>query len=329
MDPLIFQQIDIDHYIGGVIEGMPGAQRGPVPILRMFGVTNEGNSVCAHIHGFLPYFFVPAPLAFHDVHCTIFRQELNKVLMDDLRSNRDNVQEAVLAVDVCQRSSMYGFYFNEKTDFLRITLALPKLVAPARRLINTISVPPFGQILYQMFEANIDFEVRFMVDTGVVGCNWVELPAGKYTLRNWFQNQQNGISPTTASTVSGGGGASGNRPHPQTKCQLEVDISYEDFISHPAEGEWQKIAPLRILSFDIECAGRKGVFPEAERDPVIQIANVVVYQGERDAFVSNVFTLGDCGAIAGSDVREFKDKNKGKEENEAQLLQVSTHVLLN
>jgi DNA polymerase delta subunit 1 len=150
MDPLIFQQIDIDHYIGGVIEGMPGAQRGPVPILRMFGVTNEGNSVCAHIHGFLPYFFVPAPLAFHDVHCTIFRQELNKVLMDDLRSNRDNVQEAVLAVDVCQRSSMYGFYFNEKTDFLRITLALPKLVAPARRLINTISVPPFGQILYQV-----------------------------------------------------------------------------------------------------------------------------------------------------------------------------------
>ena len=36
-----------------------------------------------------------------------------------------------------------------------------------------------------------------------------------------------------------------------------------------------------------------------------------------------------CAAIAGSDVREFKDKNKGKEENEAQLLQVSTHVLLN
>lgn len=42
-------------------------------------------------------------------------------------------------------------------------------------------------------------------------------------------------------------------------CQYEVDIGWTDFISHPAEGEWQRIAPLRVLSFDIECAGRKGV----------------------------------------------------------------------
>ena len=49
-------------------------------------------------------------------------------------------------------------------------------------------------------------------------------------------------------------------------------------LSYPAEGEWQKIAPLRVLSFDIECAGRKGIFPEAEKDQVIQIANMVVVQ---------------------------------------------------
>ena len=149
-DPLVFQQIDIDHCIGGVVPGMPGAQGAPVPILRMFGVTMEGNSVCAHIHGFLPYFFVPAPLGFRDEHCTKFRKELNNVIMGDLRSNHDNVQEAVLAVEICQKSSIYGFYFNEKTNFLKITLTLPKLIAPARRLISSINVPPFGQIQYQV-----------------------------------------------------------------------------------------------------------------------------------------------------------------------------------
>ena len=40
------------------------------------------------------------------------------------------------------------------------------------------------------------------------------------------------------------------------------------------------MAPLRILSFDIECAGRKGIFPEANVDPVIQIANMVTRQGK-------------------------------------------------
>lgn len=41
--------------------GMPGQSQGKVPIIRMFGVTDSGNSVCCHIHGFAPYFYVPAP----------------------------------------------------------------------------------------------------------------------------------------------------------------------------------------------------------------------------------------------------------------------------
>ncbi len=43
-------------------------------------------------------------------------------------------------------------------------------------------------------------------------------------------------------------------------------------------GNWSKLAPFRILSFDIECAGRKGHFPEPEHDPVIQIANMITVQ---------------------------------------------------
>lgn len=37
---------------------------------------------------------------------------------------------------------------------------------------------------------------------------------------------------------------------------------WSDVISHPPEGQWQRIAPLRVLSFDIECAGRKGLSAE-------------------------------------------------------------------
>ena len=65
------------------------------------------------------------------------------------------------------------------------------------------------------------------------------------------------------------------------------------------------MAPLRILSFDIECQGRKGYFPEAERDPVIQIANSLsVYGDERNGgpIVQNVFTLKGCLPIVGAQV---------------------------
>lgn len=83
--------------------------------------------------------------------------------------------------------------------------------------------------------------------------------------------------------------------------QLEVDVSYTDIIAHKSEGEWNKIAPLRILSFDIECQGRKGHFPEAEKDPVIQIANSLTAYGSGEV-LQNVFTLKGCLPIVGSQV---------------------------
>jgi DNA polymerase delta subunit 1 len=70
-------------------------------------------------------------------------------------------------------------------------------------------------------------------------------------------------------------------PHErQSNCQIEAEIGYRDLIAHKPEGEWAKMAPLRILSFDIECAGRKGIFPEADMDRVIQIANIVTRYGK-------------------------------------------------
>jgi DNA polymerase delta subunit 1 len=71
---------------------------------------------------------------------------------------------------------------------------------------------------------------------------------------------------------------------------------------HQAEGKWNKIAPLRVLSLDIECQGRKGHFPEAEKDPVIQIANALTVYGDKMPAVQNVFTLKGCLPIVGAQV---------------------------
>lgn len=74
-----------------------------------------------------------------------------------------------------------------------------------------------------------------MVDTNILGCVWIELPPNKWYLRT---------STSSHTKVS--------------RCQIECDVSWEDFISHAPEGEWGDVAQFRIHSFDIECAGRKG-----------------------------------------------------------------------
>ena len=101
-------------------------------------------------------------------------------------------------------------------------------------------------------------------------------------------------------------------PHRErhSNCQIEAWVSYRDLIAHPCDGEWAKMAPLRILSFDIECAGRKGIFPEATQDPVIQIANVVTRYGEDKPFVRNVFCMDTCSQIVATKIFSFDAEQK-------------------
>lgn len=281
-DNLVFQQLDIDHYTGEPMSGMPGSQLAPVPIMRMYGVTMEGNSVCCHVHGFTPYFYVTVPLNFTEPSCNELKANLNKAILEDQRSGKDTVKEGVLEVRLVKARSIMYYKGDYDITFARVSVALPKLIAASKRLIERTPTS-FGLMDPSFYETNIDFDIRFMVDTSVVGCSWIELPPGKWSIRT----KDKGVKPVS-------------------RCQIEADVAWNEFIAHQPEGEWSKVAPFRILSFDIECAGRKGVFPEPNHDPVIQIASMVIRQGEPEPFVRNVFTLNTCAPIVGSQVLSFK-----------------------
>eukprot|EP00049_Salpingoeca_infusionum_P016898 m.351100 g.351100 ORF g.351100 m.351100 type:complete len:1070 (+) comp16170_c1_seq1:68-3277(+) len=287
-DTLSFQQMDLESYIGDAMPGMPGPKSGKLQIFRLFGVNENGNSVMLHVHGFVPYLYCPAPTGFKEDMLEDFTRELDRQVKAQSSQAKD-VPRVVLAAEIVQKQSIYGFHSSGKRPFLRIYVVQQRFIATTRRVLENgnVTLPGVGQLACTIFESNLELNLRFMVDTGIVGCNWIELPAGKFKLR-----------PESMKT---------------SNCQYECDIGFSDLISHPAEDEWSKIAPLRILSFDIECAGRKGVFPEPEKDPVIQIANMVQVQGQKKPFVRNVFTLKSCAAIAGSQVHSF--------EREADLLE--------
>jgi DNA polymerase delta subunit 1 len=89
-----------------------------------------------------------------------------------------------------------------------------------------------------------------MIDNQIVGMSWIEVKKDSYYVRPL--KMQN------------------------TTCQLELDIpNYKNIKCHKnCEGEYSKVAPMRILSFDIECSADRGKFPTADKDPVIQIANI-------------------------------------------------------
>lgn len=92
------------------------------------------------------------------------RQEaLDQAVKKDMRSNPDNIQEAVLGVELVYKQSMYGYGGKDKLPFLKITVAVPKLIAPCKRLLEQDSVYTFFTHHYKAFESNIDFDIRYVM----------------------------------------------------------------------------------------------------------------------------------------------------------------------
>lgn len=186
------------------------------------------------------------------------------------------------------RENIYGFQGNQKSPYLKITVTNPKYINRLRTTIEHGNANYKG--LWKGVDGgiltfdNIQYTLRFMIDTSVTGMCWVEVPAGKYDLVPQYDRQSN--------------------------CQIEAHCHYRDLVALGHDGEWAKMAPLRILSFDIECAGRKGVFPEPNTDPVIQIANVVNIYGEDKPFIRNVFVLDTCSNIVNTKVYEHTSEEK-------------------
>ena len=87
----------------------------------------------------------------------VYRSGLNTALINDLKNNRENLVDAVLNVELMNKSTMYGYqvgskgnlnlmpcssflslYFqnNQSQPFLKVTLAVPRLIAASKRLLE-------------------------------------------------------------------------------------------------------------------------------------------------------------------------------------------------
>ncbi len=289
-DSMLINWIDIDSYVSRYPllrnpsgEAILGSTDGPVPVIRFFGVDEGGSSVAVNVHGFTPYFYCDPPAGeLTESLLLMFKASLEFAVSHNKRGyEAKDVVRHILSIEVVDRQSIYGYTAVASREMLLIEVAVPSLVDAARTVLTSGSFRcgDFPERSYQTYESKLAYELRYMVDNGVVGCNWVELIGGTYSQRD---------------------------PRSQaTRAQREFDVSYNRLVSHPTKTH-SKIGKHRILSFDIECMGRKGIFPEPKFDPVIQICNVIHTVGDN---VSNVkktaFVLKGCSPIPGVNVVTF------------------------
>ena len=163
-------------------------------------------------------------------------------------------EEAIIKIEVVDRFSVMN-YQTKSQKFLKIFVTHPKFV-PQLRTIFEKGIGLEGKDIFSevTYESNLPYALRFMIDNEIGGMTWIRIEKGQWRIRDQRKKT--------------------------TRCQIEFDVhNYTHIKSLPCEGKYSKIAPLRILSFDIECSAEKGRFPQPKTDEVIQIANIVKIYG--------------------------------------------------
>ncbi|MDD4580387.1 MAG: 3'-5' exonuclease, partial [Methanothrix sp.] len=190
------------------------------PLVQLFGTTPEGKSVTCRAAGFRPYFYAG----------------VDEKLLESAKSE---FLALGLDAEVAERFEPIGFQTAPKR-MLRITTHDPKEVRVLREKAKEVAG------VKAVYETDILFKNRFLIDTSLGGMSWVDAPLPEWT-----------AGSEAAPTV--------------------------DFQSlHPVEHEAN--APLRFMSFDIECLPDHGEMPKAEVSPVILISMAFSppYQGNSD-----------------------------------------------
>ena len=156
---------------------------------------------------FDPYFYVPCPRGFATEDLEPFTNHLNVRVYNHPHTQtlkflcRKFQGVTMLHEQNLSRNKVFGVIRETRPSTSSGSLQSTQEICPKFE-ISTLQVrqvaPPYlptrvferGQCSYRdlfgavvpTFESNIAYTLRFMIDTKVVGMNWIEVPAGNYTL---------------------------------------------------------------------------------------------------------------------------------------------------
>ncbi len=189
------------------------------PLVQLFGTTPEGKNVTARVAGFRPYFYAGAKEGM-------------------LEEAKKNLLALALEIEEVERFEPIGYQTTPRKMF-KITTVDPKEVRSLRERVRDI------RGIKAVYETDILFKNRFLIDQNLGGMGWVEAP-----FPGWVSGQDAPLINTT-------------------------DL-------HPVQHDAN--APLRFMSFDIECLPNHGEMPMAEVSPVILISMAFhpEYQSQKD-----------------------------------------------
>ena len=194
------------------------------PVIRIFGKTEQGKTIVAYDDSFIPYFYI------------LPKREKTE---DVIKIIKDN--EKIRKIREVKRFLSIG-YHKKKETLLQVFTKIPKDVVALREEFSSIP------LVKNIYEADILFKYRYMVDKNLHGMDWVEIDGT------------------------------------QEKSKIIKAPVFKIKKIRPLKNI-KKNAPLRYLSFDIESVTKdKERMVDGKKDPIIMISLAFdpAWRGKKD-----------------------------------------------
>ncbi|GAB7337155.1 hypothetical protein MBLNU457_g2548t1 [Dothideomycetes sp. NU457] len=224
---------ELDPPLWGDISG-PSQKNAPqVPIIRVFGATETGQKVCAHIRGAFPYLYLEynGSLAKQDVDAYIqtLRVSIDHALAVSYRRNSYDGRAVFVAhISLVKGVPFFGYQVGYKY-FLKVYILNPMNMT---RLADLLHQGAIMKRSFQPYESHLQYLLQWMCDFNLYGCAYIDTnkpffrsPVPEYLDLNSAVHKWHDRSIPPSQMLS-----PDTFPR-QSHCSIEVDICVQDILN--------------------------------------------------------------------------------------------------
>ena len=207
----------------------------------LFGVCDNGATISTKVNCFKPFFYIKPPETWEKYNDNVFEakvSELKNIILNDkytasFNGNKydkkiipNNMLSHFSNISIVEKKDFWGFTNNKLFRFIKLSVKSLKLYNNLKYYFKTLEKQGF-----KAYESNIDPFLKYIHIQNIKPCGWVKID--KYEV----------VEDTS-------------------RCDYNISVDGKNVIPF----ESNKIAPILITSFDIECTSSHGDFPVAKKN---------------------------------------------------------------
>jgi len=207
----------------------------------IYGTCDNSATVCVTVNNFIPFFYIKPPESWEKLSDTVFKSRVeefknnimnNKYISKYLNRSYEkkiiphNLESHLKNITIVEKKDFWGFTNNKIFRFMKVSVKSLKLFNNLKYYFKTLEKEDF-----KLYESNIDPFLKYIHNQNIKPCSWVRI--SKFKIGDDI-----------------------------SRCDYNITVNHKDILPIDVN----KIAPILITSFDIECTSSHGDFPVAKKN---------------------------------------------------------------